>query len=207
MTNHITTSRAAIRRGAAGFAIAWALSAGAAHATDETHPADADKDLVTVTATRTPLLVSEVPATVTVIDAETIADQMATDIKDLVRFEPGISVRRAPTRFGAAQGVTGRDGNAGFNIRGLEGNRVLIQVDGVRVPDGFEFGAQSAGRGDYVDLGIVESVEILRGPASALYGSDGLAGAVSFLTSDPQDFLTGTEGDHSLLQRMEGLGA
>lgn len=171
-------------------ALACALAASPALAAD-TPPADEDRDLVTVTATRTPVLISDVPATVTVIDAETIADQLASDIKDLVRFEPGISVRRAPTRFGAAQGVTGRDGNAGFNIRGLEGNRVLIQVDGVRVPDGFEFGAQSAGRGDYVDLGTIKSVEILRGPASALYGSDGLAGAVSFVTSDPRDFLIG----------------
>ncbi len=48
---------------------------------------------------------------------------------------------------------------------------------------------QSAGRCDYVDLGLIKSVEILRGPASALYGSDGLAGAVSFVTSDPVDFI------------------
>jgi hemoglobin/transferrin/lactoferrin receptor protein len=62
-------------------------------------------------------------------------------------------------------------------------------VDGIRVPDGFSFGAQAAGRGDYVDIGLIKSVEILRGPASALYGSDGLAGAVTFLTSDPADLL------------------
>lgn len=146
---------------------------------------------ITVTATRRPTTIGEVPATVSVISARQIADQMAADIKDLIRFEPGVSVHRAPARFGAASGTTGRDGNAGFNIRGLEGNRVLMQVDGVRVPDGFEFGAQAAGRGDYVDLGLVKSVEILRGPASALYGSDGLAGAVSFITSDPEDFLKG----------------
>jgi hemoglobin/transferrin/lactoferrin receptor protein len=66
---------------------------------------------------------------------------------------------------------------------------VLIQVDGVRVPYGFSFGAQDAGRGDYVDIGLIKSVEFLRGPASALYGSDGLAGAVSFVTSDPADIL------------------
>ena len=146
-------------------------------------------DTITVTATRIPQSVLNVPATVTVIDSETIADDLVSDVKDLVRFEPGVSVRRAPARFGAAQGSTGRDGNAGFNIRGLDGNRVLIQVDGVRVPDDFSFGAQAVGRGDYVDLGLVKSVEILRGPASALYGSDGLAGAVSFTTSDPEDFL------------------
>lgn len=147
--------------------------------------------LITVTATRLPRAPEDVPATVTVITDEDIADILATDIRDLVRFEPGVSVRRAPSRFGAALGNTGRDGNADINIRGIGGNRVLIQVDGIRQPDGFSFGAQAAGRGDYVDIGLVKSVEILRGPASALYGSDGLAGAVSFETSDPEDLLEG----------------
>lgn len=161
----------------------WAADA----AVDE---AEAEKDpTITVTATRLPTETVEVPATVSVIDEVRIADELATDIKDLIRFEPGVSVTRQPARFGAALGTTGRAGNEGLTIRGIGGNRVLIQVDGVRVPDGFSFGAQGVGRGDYVDLGLVKSVEILRGPASALYGSDGLAGAVSFITSDPSDFL------------------
>ncbi len=150
---------------------------------------------ITVTAIRLPRAVLDVPATVTVIDAGRIEDELATDIKDLVRFEPGVSVRAQPARFTAALASTGRDGNAGFNIRGLEGNRVLIQVDGIRLPDAFSFGAQSVGRGDYVDLEVLKSVEILRGPASALYGSDGLAGAVSFITRDPEDFLA--DGDRA----------
>jgi hemoglobin/transferrin/lactoferrin receptor protein len=158
-----------------------------------------DLSVITVTATRTPLSLLEAPATVTVFDAEAIADLLATDLRELIRFEPGVTVRRAPARFGAAIGSSGRDGNAGFNIRGLEGNRVLILVDGVRVPEGFEFGAQAAGRGDYVDLGLLKSVEILRGPASALYGSDGLAGVVSFVTSDPEDLLR--DKDWGLLAR------
>ena len=144
---------------------------------------------ITVTATRGEKRVEDVPQTVSVIDAKAIDDRLVTDIKDLVRYEPGVAVRRAPARFTAAGAATGRDRDSGFNIRGLEGNRVLITVDGVRVPDGFSFGAQSVGRGDYVDLDLVRSVEILRGPASALYGSDGVAGAVSFITKDPQDFL------------------
>lgn len=146
---------------------------------------------IVVTATRVPAKIQDVPVSITVKTDEQMADEMVSDIKDLVRFEPGISVRQAPSRFGAALGATGRDGASSFNIRGLEGNRVLIQVDGVRVPDGFEFGAQAVGRGNYVDVGLVKSVEILRGPASALYGSDGLAGAISFVTSDPVDLLKG----------------
>lgn len=158
-------------------------------ATGET--AKPNAETITVTATRLATDTQKVPATVTVITDEKMADQLVNDIKDLVRFEPGVSVPRQPARFGAASGTTGRAGNEGFIVRGIGGNRVLIQVDGVRVPDGFTFGAQSVGRGDYVDLGLVKSVEILRGPASALYGSDGLAGAISFVTADPADFLEG----------------
>jgi len=169
-----------------GSALSLAPAAAAAAGADS---AEDVAQTLTVTATRTPTPVGEAPATVTVIDEARIADELATDARDLVRFEPGVTVPRAPARFSAALGATGRDLNSGFRIRGIGGNRVLIQVDGIRVPDGFSFGAQAAGRGDYVDLGIVRSVEILRGPASALYGSDGLAGAVSFQTSDPADLL------------------
>lgn len=174
------------------FVVAMALAAPAWAEAPDADAVDAGGGggpAITVTATRTPTPVEDVPVTVSVIDEEEMADALVSDIKDLVRFEPGVSVRQSPARFGAALGSTGRDRASGFNIRGLEGNRVLMLVDGVRVPDGFSFGAQAAGRGDYVDLGLVKSVEILRGPASALYGSDGLAGAVSFVTSDPADFL------------------
>ena len=154
-------------------------------------------DQVTVTATRIESPIGDVPATVSVYSSERIDTLLAQDIKDLVRFEPGVSVRSSPARFTAAGASTGRDGNSGFNVRGLEGNRVLIQVDSVRTPDAYSFGAQSVGRGDYVDLGVLKSVEIVRGPASALYGSDGLAGSVSFITKDPADVL-GTQRNGSL---------
>jgi hemoglobin/transferrin/lactoferrin receptor protein len=72
------------------------------------------KRAITVTATRIPADVAEVPATVTVITAQDIADQMATDIKDLVRFEPGVTVPLSPIRFGEALGATGRAGNESF---------------------------------------------------------------------------------------------
>ncbi|QFT78809.1 TonB-dependent hemoglobin/transferrin/lactoferrin family receptor [Erythrobacter sp. THAF29] len=176
--------------------IALALAASPAFASGATAE-EADSEQVapegtgeiTVTATRTPVKIEEAPATVTIITADDIADELATDIKDLVRYEPGVTVRRAPARFGAALGSTGRARNEDFVIRGIGGNRVLIQVDGIRSPQGFSFGAQDVGRGGSTDVSLVKSVEILRGPASALYGSDGLAGAISFTTADPVDLL------------------
>lgn len=178
------------RPACAGLAIAFSLLASAAHAQGNDGLYWVERlNSITVTATRTPIEIANAPATVTVITAEEIADNLVTDIKDLVRFEPGVTVRRAPARFGAALGTTGRAGNEDFNIRGIGGNRVLIQVDGIRSPQGFSFGAQDAGRGGYTDVGLVKSVEILRGPGSALYGSDGLSGVVSFTTSDPADLI------------------
>lgn len=177
----------------ASTALAAALGVGIAGAA---HAEDADNDgpvTITVTATRTPTDTFNAPSPVTVITAEDIEQNLAADIKDLIRFEPGVSVRTEPSRFAAALGATGRSGNSGFNIRGLDGNRVLFQIDGVRVPDAFSFGPNSFGRGDYMDLDLLNSVEIVRGPASALYGSDGLAGVVSFITKDPNDFLAPDE--------------
>lgn len=92
-------------------------------------------DEVTVSATRSERRVDKVPATVTVTPAAQIEQSGARDIKDVFRDELDVSVRAAPTRFTAAGASTGRAGNEGINIRGLEGNQVLMLVDGIRVPN------------------------------------------------------------------------
>jgi len=176
-------------RGTTALALVLGVFGGGGAQAQEAQERQYAENEITVTATRSAADTFEVPSVVTVIDAEEIEENLATDIKDLIRFEPGVSVPTSPSRFSAALGATGRDGNSGFNIRGMGGNRVLFQVDGVRVPDGFSFGPNAFGRGDYVDLDLLQSVEIVRGPASALYGSDGLAGVVSFITRNPSDFL------------------
>lgn len=91
--------------------VALTLGAGAAFAQSGPTPetiADEqqrnERDQVTITATRIEQRVDEVPATVSVITAKTIEDELVTDIKDLVRFEPGVSVRSSTQRFGAALG-------------------------------------------------------------------------------------------------------
>ncbi len=144
---------------------------------------------VRVTATRTDQAVEDFAGTVTAIDADQAQRRMARDVRDLMRFEPGVTVRREPFRPGAAFGSTGRGGNEGINIRGLEGNQVLLQTDGVRLPSAFSIGPLRAGRGDYLEIEGYKKVEVLRGPSSTLYGSDGLGGAVSFITKDIDDLL------------------
>lgn len=147
---------------------------------------------VVVTGSRSERELQDVPAAIDVLEGEDLDPARVQDIRDLVRELPNVSVLRQPQRFTAVSpGGTGRDGNAGFNIRGLEGNRVLLTVDGVRVPRELSsgvFGSAAFGR-DYYDLGLISRVEILRGASSALYGSDGLAGMVAMFTTEPKDLL------------------
>ncbi len=166
----------------------WALAAASGFAAAAEPPATPLAE-ITSTATRTERRVDEVPATVSVQKADEIEAAGARDIKDLFRNAVDLSVRASQTRFGAASGTLGRAGNEGLNIRGLEGNQVLLLVDGVRMPGSFTFGAFATGRGDYLALDNAQAVEVLRGPASTQFGSDGLAGALSLRTLEPGDLL------------------
>lgn len=134
---------------------------------------------VTVTGTRTARSVGESSASVTVIERDRLRQDLIQNIQDLVRYEPGVTVRDNP-----------QYGFQDFNIRGLESNRVLLQVDGIRQPERFTFGPFALGR-DYFEIETLRTAEIIRGPASSLYGSDALGGVVTFTTLDPEDILGG----------------
>ncbi|WP_419711052.1 TonB-dependent hemoglobin/transferrin/lactoferrin family receptor [Pseudomonas sp. NFX224] len=149
-------------------------------------------DTVSVTATRTEQTLLQVPSTVSVHTEREIDQHNDKDLKDLVRYEPGVSVGGTGSRFGAT----------GANIRGIDGNRVLTQVDGVRVPQSNFFSPFQDVRSNYVDLDTIKQVEIIRGPASSLYGSDAIGGAVSYLTKDAGDYLE--EGDDTYARFKTG---
>lgn len=169
-------------------ALAAGLSARAQTAAD---PAIA-LDEITVSATRIAQPVADVPASVSVLRLNDLLNPVA-NLRDLARGEPGVSVPaafgatgNAPRNFPAARSV---------NIRGLDGNRVLIQVDGVRQPEQFTFGnAQLIGR-DYFEPSLYRTAEILKGSASALYGSDAVGGVLSFLSPAPTALLAGAKRD------------
>ncbi|MGE7956443.1 TonB-dependent receptor [Pseudomonas sp. NPDC089530] len=134
---------------------------------------------VTISATRQEQDINSVPSTVTVHDRQDLDRNNVNTIKQLVRYEPGVSVG------GAGQ----RGGISGYNIRGIDGDRILTQVDGVEIPNGFFNGPYAKTQRNYVDPEIVKRVEILRGPASVLYGSNAIGGAVSYFTLDPDDII------------------
>lgn len=159
----------------------WLVFAATAHA--ET-AADAGADInelerIQVTATRSERAIADVPNTVDVIERERMDDLLVRDLKDLFRYEPGITVGSSFGRFGLGD----------IRIRGLGGNRVRIQTDGIPVSDAFLIGSFSNANRNFVDLDTLKRVEVVRGPTSSLYGSDALGGVVSFITKEPSDYL------------------
>ncbi|MCG8907847.1 TonB-dependent receptor [Pseudomonas sp. DP-17] len=139
----------------------------------------AEMQPLTVTATRQAQSVTSVPSTVNVVGREDLDRKNVNSIKELVRDMPGVSVG----------GTGNRAGITGYNIRGIDGDRVLTQVDGVEIPNSFFNGPYAQTERNYVDPEIIKRVEILRGPASALYGSNAIGGAVSYFTLDPDDII------------------
>ncbi|MEM6253143.1 MAG: TonB-dependent receptor plug domain-containing protein [Cyanobacteria bacterium P01_D01_bin.156] len=105
--------------------------------------------LITVTGTRTPRPIQTVPVTVDVIDADDVNRLLIRDISDLTRYEPGVSVNNN-LQFGLQ----------GFNICGIDGNRVLIQVDDIRLPSAFQSGDRvTVGQGFNVDRDYFDSLK------------------------------------------------
>jgi hemoglobin/transferrin/lactoferrin receptor protein len=165
-----------MRLSALSFAVCLALPGVVAA---EAAPDPTDFDRVVVTATRTQRAISDVPQTVDVIDREQMDARLVRDLGDLFRDEPGITVGNSVGRFGLSD----------IRIRGLGGNRVRIQTDGIPVPDAFSIGSFSSANRNFVDPDTLKRVEVVRGPSSSLYGSDALGGVVSFITRDPSDYL------------------
>lgn len=162
--------------------------AAAAGEAEESSSSARFRDEVTVTtATRSERVSEETPASVTVIDREALDQAQVQTLGDFNFFDPGVSVGYSPGAGGPSQNT--RPGYQGWNIRGIDGNRVLFQVDGIRQPEAFTFGGTTSVGRDYVDPETLKRVEILKGSASSLYGSDALGGVVSFTTKDPEDYL------------------
>ncbi|MEM7058797.1 MAG: TonB-dependent receptor [Pseudomonadota bacterium] len=123
---------------------------------------------IVVSGGRTPIAANAYGRAHSVVTAEEIERRQITEVSEALRSLPGVSV----SRTGGPGGLTQ------VRIRGAEGNHVLVLIDGIEVSQ-----AQS---GEYDFAGLltagIERVEVLRGPQSALYGSNATAGVISITT-------------------------
>ena len=135
--------------------------------------------------------------TKTVVTADELERRNVTEMGGIVRYLPLIS---APAAASGSGSVWDGAGNTGYNIRGLEGNRVSLELDGISLPDaapkpdGNTLNAFATGR-DYFDPETFREVRIDSGTTAASGANPGLGGGVAFITKSPEDFL-GEGTDH-----------
>ena len=134
--------------------------------------ADAGQDPVVVTAARMPERVSALAAEVSVIDRAMLDRSTGRTLVEVLAMVPGLQF--------SSNGGLGK--TASLFIRGLEARHTLLLLDGVRV------GSATVGTPslDNLPLETVERIEIVRGPMSALYGSDAVGGVIQVFTARGQ---------------------
>lgn len=128
------------------------------------------KDVV-VTATRTEAEVKTVPNTVEVITAEDIRKLGATDVYSALRLADNIQIMNTSTGFGHR-----------VSMRGMASNQTLILINGHRTAIEDTATTQNLLALDRINVNTIERIEIVRGAASAQYGSDALAGVINIIT-------------------------
>lgn len=146
-----------------------------------------------VTANRTPQALSELVGDVSVVDSETIERSGATGVADLLSRLPGIEISRS-----------GGVGNTtSLFIRGAETRFTAVYLDGVRIDSQSTGGAGWEG----IPLSQIDRIEVLRGPAAAVYGSDAVGGVIQLFTKRGEEGVSpyagigfGSKG----LRRIEG---
>lgn len=145
------------------------------------------KDTV-VTATMSEHETRTAPASVTVVTRDQIEKSNASNLLDVVRGSPGITL--SPRQVG---------GRKTLALRGLEGKHTLTLIDGRRIAPTDDVVGHSDYQYGWLPVSAIERVEIIRGPMSTLYGSEALGGVVNLITRQPKDkwigslMLTGDE--------------
>jgi outer membrane cobalamin receptor len=160
-----------VRRAPSGAALAVLVCLAPATAAPDA-PVDADParlETIVVVNTGNPRPIRDVVGTVTVVDRADAESLVATSPASLWRYVPGIEVESGGSRFPAQS----------LSIRGIGGNRVMMEVDGIPVQDRFVVGSFADAGRSLTDVDFIERIEVLHGPASSLYGSSAIGGVVS----------------------------
>lgn len=129
---------------------------------------------VVVSATRTLTSVSKLGSSVTVITSEEIEDRQQTQVIDVLRSVPGLSVVQTGPKGGTVS----------IFMRGTENRHTLVLVDGVEFRDATQTGANADLRNLTTDN--IERIEVVKGPQSVLYGSDAIGGVINIITRKGQ---------------------
>lgn len=155
-------------------ALTLCMSGATFAATSPTHGSTSDEDTVIVTANRTESSLWDSPATIQVIDRQTLQNSTSVSVADDLQDIPGVEV--------TDNALAGRKQ---IRIRGEASSRVLILIDGQVVS--YQRAGQNYGAGLLIDESALERIEVVKGPYSVLYGSQAIGGVVNFITKKGGD--------------------
>lgn len=151
-------------------------------------------DTMVVTATRTQMSVKETPTAVEVVDSKKLEQTQAKTLHDALKGALGVNV------FNDFQG------RSNVSIRGSESRHVLIMVDGKRLGGEAAYNSANAWDVDRIRMEDVERVEIIRGPAGALYGSDAMGGVINVVTKTPDKTVANVNYEYGWYEDGKGAG-
>jgi len=129
-------------------------------------------ETLVITATKTEKEVDGITASVDVITAEDIKMMGASTLKNIMEKTPGLTLQ-----YGQFAHASSKSKSA-ISIRGMGGNGTLLLIDGRRIAGE----TQSPYEMDRIPAGMIERIEIVKGPMSTLYGSDALGGVINIIT-------------------------
>jgi len=142
-------------------------------------------ETLTIIATRSDKTVLETAGSDSVITDSDIFRQGSVSLGDVLKYESGVSI---PFDFTGADALVPylNTGEKTINIRGIEGNRIMMSVDGIRQPQEFFTAGGMAGAGRiYFDPATLSQIELFKSASSNLYGSDAMGGAINGRTVGP----------------------
>ena len=144
---------------------------------------------MTILATRSEKGVLDTAGSDTVLTDDDLSRQGSTTLGSALKYIPGVSV---PFDFSGADPLVPYlgGGEKSINIRGMEGNRIAISVDGIRQPQEFFVAGGMAGPGRiYFDPATLSQLEIFKSASSSLYGNESMGGMVNGRTVSPESIL------------------
>ena len=174
-------------------AIALALGITSPVFATEQKVAKASLDTIVVTASRSEQNIKDVPARISIIEAATLEQSPIASLPNLLKKEAALNVAQ----------LGGYGQQSSIFMRGTSSSHTLVLRDGMRLNTALSSSASLP----FIDTTDLKQIEILKGPASVLYGTDAIGGVVQLVSKTPEKtsaFMTGEIGENKTYKSLVG---
>jgi vitamin B12 transporter len=174
--------------------IALALGFTSASSAADTQATTSTLDTIVVTATRSAEKLEKVPARISIIENNVLEQSPITSLPNLLKKEAAINVAQ----------LGGYGQQSSIFMRGTSSSHTLVLRDGMRLNSALNSSASFP----FIDTTDLKQIEVLKGPASVLYGTDAIGGVVHMISKTPEQsgvFITGEIGENQTYKSLLGI--